>query len=167
MRFPKIRAQHQPWLLSHGKELCWVCRSSLPLPDASCSDPCESVAQPREPGSLSCGFQGLSSLQHFPIAVFSPLPPSTAPGWVLSVAAWGVLSFSWDANRIHGGAPWKSCVLVRVFGQVLGTTGCHRGLEACPHHGPEQNKCAVFWTSSLEETLLLQKTAHPLFSGWE
>lgn len=60
-------------------------------------------------------------------------------------------------------APWKSSVLVRGFG----TTGCHRVLGSWPHCGPVQNKCAVFWTSSFEEALLLQKSAHVFFSGWE
>lgn len=67
------------------------CRNFLHLSDASSWDPCESVAQPREPGSPSCVLQEPGSLQGVSQSLCFPLglgkaSPSTAPRWDTGVA---------------------------------------------------------------------------------
>lgn len=159
------------------------CRNFLHLPDASSWDPCESVAQPREPGSPSCVLQEPGSLQGVSQSLCFPLglgkaPPSTAPRWDTGVAVWG-------APR----AP-------QLFLELAGLGGCKEATLKCSmekqqsgegwpgfgYHGMSQrsgglasswSRChhphcsrAVTWMS-LEKTLLLRKTAHLFFSGWE
>lgn len=159
------------------------CRNFLHLPDASSWDPCESVAQPREPGSSSCVLQEPGSLEGVSQSLCFPLglgkaSPSTAPRWDTGVAVWGVPR------------------ALQLFLELAGLGGCKEATLKCSmekqqsgegwpgfgYHGMSQrsgglasswSRChhphcsrAVAWMS-LEKTLLLRKTAHLFFSGWE
>lgn len=178
----KIRAQHYPWILSHGKECCFggagtssIClthpagilakallnRGSREAPAVFYKSPAPCRVFPNRFVFLSVWEKPLPPRHLGGTRVWLCVP--RAPQLFLELAGLG------GCKEATLNAPWKSSSLGRA-GQVLGTNGMSQrpgGLASswsrCHH--PHCSR-AVAWMS-LEKTLLLQKTAHLFFSGWE